>query len=175
MRSMFRRLAFAALCAALLASCDDSDSDKHIGQLKEFDILTHPDAIDPERHYFPEIRAWQVNYMAKVGYPHTAVGSQQRSELAKMGWAECHAWSADWQIFLDKVSDTRSRCVYQQLGHLRKDNMLLSIEHIYGDQIVENYECPRIPTNPLQTVIIAIHVYDDVGSAAKELGLTCDQ
>ena len=169
------RIGIVIVCAVSAVSCDDPIDDELVGELKEFELLTHPEAINVERHRFPEVRLWQVNYEVKVTYPKIAVDTHQKSTLIEMGWTECKDISVTWQIFLEEVSDTRSRCVYQEVSRLRKANMLLSIRHYYGDQIVENYECPRTPTNPFQTVIVSIHSYDDVDAVVDLLGLTCER
>lgn len=162
-------------CAGAIGSCDDRAKDAHVSQLKEFELLTHPSATDVERHRLPEIRAWQLNYRVKISYPEIAVGAAEKTALIEMGWTECEDWTPSWQSFLDETSDDRPRCVYQQISRYRKADMLLSISHYYEDQITENYRCPDIPATPLQTVVVAIHSYDDVEAAVGRLNLTCEK
>lgn len=175
MHRILSRFGLVIACVILMGSCDDSGEERNIGELKEFEILTRSDGIDLERHHFPETSLWQVNYKVKIAYPEIAIDAQRRNVLIDMGWAECKSRSGNWQTYLEEVSDNRSRCMYEEVSHLHKADLLLTIIHSYGDQIVENYVCPKTPANPIQTVIIAVHAYDDLESEITKQGLTCSR
>ena len=175
------RIGFVFVCVVLTASCNASKNGVFIEDLKEFEILIHPDAVDIERDYhlrirnLKEYRYWSVKYNVNVTYPETAVDEGRRAALHDRGWVKCEGRSDPWRGSVDTLRGSNRTCRFQRLDHLAKGKLLVSIQHSYTDQYSEEVpNCPETPTNTLQEVLIVFSEPYDMEKVIKRRGLTCE-